>query len=68
MQYTLPHEPALRGWLAKRGSYTIIPKTRDNLMGLEFYFSANNLFNQDRHTVAGLVFEGVFKPRARPVP
>lgn len=33
------------------GAYTIIPKTRDNFMGLEFYFSANNLFNQNRHTV-----------------
>lgn len=33
------------------GSYTIIPKTRNNFMGLEFYFSANNLFNQNRHTV-----------------
>ncbi|MCD9027720.1 TonB-dependent receptor [Luteimonas sp. BDR2-5] len=33
------------------GSYTIIPKTSSNFMGLEFYFSANNLFNQNRHTV-----------------
>lgn len=33
------------------GSYTIIPKTRDNFMGLDFYFSANNLFDQNRHTV-----------------
>jgi iron complex outermembrane receptor protein len=33
------------------GSYTIIPKTRDNWLGLEVYFSANNLFDQNRHTV-----------------
>lgn len=33
------------------GSYTFIPKTKDNLFGLEMYFSANNLFDQNRHTV-----------------
>ncbi len=33
------------------GSYTIIPKTRNNFMGLEAYFTANNLFNQNRGTV-----------------
>lgn len=33
------------------GSYTFIPKTKDNWFGLEMYFSANNLFNQNRHTV-----------------
>ncbi len=33
------------------GTFTIIPKTRSNFMGLEAYFSANNLFNQNRHTV-----------------
>lgn len=33
------------------GSYTLIPKTKDNFVGLEFYFSANNVFNQNRHTV-----------------
>ncbi|MCH2090875.1 MAG: TonB-dependent receptor [Pseudoxanthomonas sp.] len=33
------------------GSYTLIPKTRDNWLGLEVYFSANNLFDQNRHTV-----------------
>lgn len=33
------------------GSYSIIPKSRDNAFGLEVYFSANNLFNQNRHTV-----------------
>lgn len=33
------------------GGYTLIPKTRNNWFGLEVYFSANNLFNQNRHTV-----------------
>lgn len=33
------------------GGYTIIPKTRNNFVGLEVYFTANNLFNQNRHTV-----------------
>ncbi|MGY0611260.1 MULTISPECIES: TonB-dependent receptor domain-containing protein [unclassified Luteimonas] len=33
------------------GSYTFIPKTKDNFIGLEAYFSANNLFDQNRHTV-----------------
>ena len=27
------------------GGFTIIPKTRNNFMGLEFFFTANNLFN-----------------------
>ncbi|WP_162250365.1 TonB-dependent receptor [Pseudoxanthomonas sp. Root630] len=33
------------------GSYTLIPKTRNNWLGLEVYFSANNIFDQNRHTV-----------------
>ena len=33
------------------GGFTIIPKTRNNFMGLEFFFTANNLFNQNRQTV-----------------
>lgn len=33
------------------GAYTLIPKTPGNWLGLEAYFSANNIFNQNRHTV-----------------
>ena len=33
------------------GSFTLIPRTRDNWLSLEAYFSVNNLFNQNRHTV-----------------
>lgn len=33
------------------GSYTIVPKTRNSWFGLEVYFSANNIFDQNRHTV-----------------
>ncbi|MEL1263344.1 TonB-dependent receptor domain-containing protein [Pseudoxanthomonas putridarboris] len=33
------------------GAYTFIKKTRNNWFGLEAYFSANNIFNQNRHTV-----------------
>ena len=32
------------------GSYTLIKKTRDNFMGLEAYFSANNIFGNHRGT------------------
>jgi iron complex outermembrane receptor protein len=32
------------------GSYTLIRKTRDNFVGLEAYFSANNLFGNHRGT------------------
>lgn len=32
------------------GSYTLIRKTRDNFMGLEAYFSANNIFGNHRGT------------------
>ncbi|WP_202843393.1 TonB-dependent receptor [Luteimonas saliphila] len=33
------------------GGFTVIPRTRDNWLSLEAYFSVNNLFNQNRHTV-----------------
>ncbi len=33
------------------GTYTLVPKTRNSTFGLEVYFSANNLFDQNRHTV-----------------
>ncbi len=33
------------------GSFTLIPRTSNNWLSLEAYFSANNLFNQNRHTV-----------------
>ena len=33
------------------GAFTIIPRTQGNWLGLEAYFSVNNLFDQNRHTV-----------------
>jgi iron complex outermembrane receptor protein len=33
------------------GAFTLIPRTSGNWLSLEAYFSANNLFDQNRHTV-----------------
>lgn len=33
------------------GSYTLVPRTRDGWFSLDAFFSVNNLFDQNRHTV-----------------
>ncbi|MGY1410972.1 TonB-dependent receptor domain-containing protein [Luteimonas sp. A611] len=33
------------------GSYTLVPRTRDGWLSLDAFFSVNNLFDQNRHTV-----------------
>jgi len=52
-QYSLTQEQPFDDYLEVNmfGSYTIIQKTRNNWLGLEAYFTANNIFDQNRHTV-----------------